>query len=43
MKQKITILFIILGIFIISVGCSDKNKDYKEERLTNPNDDVPAP
>jgi len=43
MKQKITILLIILGMSIVTVGCSDKGKDYKEERLTNPNNDVPVP
>ena len=43
MKQKITTLFILLGILIISVGCSDENKEHKQERLTNPDNDVPVP
>ena len=43
MKKQITILFLILGISIMVAGCSDKAKDHKEERLTNPNNDVPVP
>jgi len=55
MKHRIITLFIILGILIISVGCSDENKEDKKHKEaerakfmqnrieTNPNDDVPVP
>ena len=42
MKQKIAILLLVLGIFMVA-GCNDKDKDQKTERLTNPNNDVPVP